>query len=133
MNILGVGIPELLVIFVVALIVLGPGNMVKTARQMSTGIKKLLSSDLWRSMVSSTKEIRNIQDQLIKETGLPESIKSLRQSTRVLTNPAANQWTNTIATNKIDTQKTEGQSSSNPQTDLNVSDPVVTTQPPTNE
>lgn len=133
MNILGIGIPELLVIFVVALIVLGPGNMIKTARQMSTAIKKLLSSDLWRSMVSSTKEIRNIQDQIIKETGLPESLQSLRQSTRVLTNPAANQWKNTHTTNKIDPQNTETPSSSSTQTDQINSDPVVNKQFPTNE
>jgi len=96
MNILGIGIPELIFIFIIAMIILGPGNMVKTARQLSAGIKKMLNSDLWRSMVISTKEMRNIQDKILKETGLPESLESLKQSTKVITNPASNQWVNTI-------------------------------------
>jgi Sec-independent protein translocase protein TatA len=100
MNILGIGIPELIIIFIVAMIFLGPGNMVKTASQVSAAIKKLLNSEMWRSMVNSTKEIRTIQGQIIKETGLPETIQSLKQSTRIITNPALEQWRSTVDTTK---------------------------------
>jgi Sec-independent protein translocase protein TatA len=100
MNILGIGIPELIIIFIVAMIVLGPGNMVKTATQASAAIKKLLNSEMWRSMVNSTKEIRTIQGQIMKETGLPETIQSLKQSTRIITNPALEQWRSTVDTTK---------------------------------
>jgi|GEM_PF-476078 len=100
MNILGIGIPELIIIFIVAMIVLGPGNMVKTAAQASAAIKKLLNSEMWRSMVNSTQEIRTIQGQIIKETGLPETIQSLKQSTRIITNPALEQWRSAVDTTK---------------------------------
>ena len=73
MNILNIGIPELLLIFVIALIVLGPRNMVSTSRQLSGAIRKFISSNTWKSIINSTQEIRNMQDKIINDTGLPET------------------------------------------------------------
>jgi Sec-independent protein translocase protein TatA len=92
MNIFGIGFPELLFIFVIALIVLGPRNMVKTSRQLSTAIRKFVTSDTWKSIIHSTKEIRDIQGQIIEDTGLQESINTLRNSTRDLVNPSIAKW-----------------------------------------
>lgn len=93
MNILGIGFPELLFIFVIALIVLGPRNLVKTSTQLSSAIRRFVTSDTWKSIVHSTKEIRDIQGKIIGDTGLQESINTLRNSTRDLVNPSTAKWT----------------------------------------
>jgi sec-independent protein translocase protein TatB len=93
MNIFGIGFQEILLIFVIALIVLGPKNLVKTSRDISTAIRKFAASDTWRSIVSSTHEIRNIQEKIIDETGLQESINTLRNSTNDMVSPnTPNRW-----------------------------------------
>jgi len=92
MNIFGIGFPELLFIFVIALIVLGPRNLVKTSTQLSSAIRRFVTSDTWKSIVHSTKEIRDIQGKIIGDTGLQESINTLRNSTRDLVNPSIAKW-----------------------------------------
>ena len=92
MNIFGIGFPELLFIFVIALIVLGPRNLVKTSQQLSSAIRRFVTSDTWKSIVHSTKEIRDIQGKIIEDTGLQDSINTLRNSTRDLVNPSIAKW-----------------------------------------
>jgi Sec-independent protein translocase protein TatA len=96
MNIFGIGFPELLLIFVIALIVLGPNNMVSTSRKLSRAIRKFITSDTWKSIINSTQEIRNIQDKIINDTGLPETLKSLQDSTRDLVIPSQPKWNTRI-------------------------------------
>jgi sec-independent protein translocase protein TatA len=98
MNIFNIGIPELLLIFVIALIVLGPRNMVSTSRQLSGAIRKFISSNTWKSIINSTQEIRNMQDKIINDTGLPETLKTLQNSTRDLVLPTQPNWNNRIDT-----------------------------------
>lgn len=93
MNVFGIGFPELIFIFVIALIVLGPKNMIKASQQLSTAIRKLVTSDTWKTLVHSTKEIRDIQGQIIEDSGLQDSLNSLRNSTRDLVNPSIKNWT----------------------------------------
>jgi Sec-independent protein translocase protein TatA len=92
MNIFGIGFPELLLIFVIALIVLGPRNMVSTSRQLSRAIRKFITSNTWKSIINSTQEIRNIQDKIINDTGLPETLKTLQDSTRDLVITTQPKW-----------------------------------------
>ncbi len=105
MNVFGIGLPELILIFVVALIVLGPRNIVTTSRKLSENIRKMVSSDTWKSVVKSTQEIRDIQGQILEDTGLPETIKTLQNSTRDLVTPSITKWNspskNTISPAKI--------------------------------
>jgi Sec-independent protein translocase protein TatA len=92
MNIFGIGFPELLLIFVIALIVLGPRNMVSTSRQLSKAIRKFITSNTWKSIINSTQEIRDMQDKIINDTGLPETLKTLQNSTRDLVLPSPPKW-----------------------------------------
>jgi Sec-independent protein translocase protein TatA len=92
MNIFGIGFPELLLIFVIALIVLGPRNMVSTSRQLSKAIRKFITSNTWKSIINSTQEIRDMQDKIINDTGLPETLKTLQNSTRDLVLPSSPKW-----------------------------------------
>ena len=115
MNVFGIGFPEILFILVIALIVLGPKNLVKTSRDISAAIRKFAASDTWRSIVSSTHEIRNIQEKIIDDTGLQESINSLRNSTHDMVLPNnPNRWDSLRTANpSIPEQSNSGEISTN--------------------
>lgn len=74
MEIFGIGPLELILIVVVALIVLGPKDMVTTAQKAASWLRKLRSSDIW----ATTKEVMDIPNQVMKETGLDKEIRELQ-------------------------------------------------------
>lgn len=99
MDILGIGPLEFGLILVLALILLGPKGMVESAHKVGTFIQKIVRSDGWRSIVKSTREIRQAQDRILQETGLQETLDELRDS-RISRNP-------TITDLPVKSQKTE--------------------------
>jgi Sec-independent protein translocase protein TatA len=76
MELFGIGIFEVLLIILIALIVLGPQDTVKAGRNLGRAVRKLFSSEEWRTLLQASKEIRTIPDKLLEETGLdhPEEI-----------------------------------------------------------
>ncbi|MHC1740267.1 MAG: hypothetical protein AB9897_04065 [Anaerolineaceae bacterium] len=74
MEIFGIGPLELLFIVLIALLVLGPREMKKSAQKAAGWIKKLRQSELW----STTKEVMDIPNQVMRETGLDEEIHELQ-------------------------------------------------------
>lgn len=85
MEIFGIGPFEILLVVVLALIVMGPEDMVKNARRLGQGLRKLIRSDFWRDLVGTTQEIRSLPKKLIQETGLEEDVKDIKQTTQQLT------------------------------------------------
>src|SRR5512135_1785066 len=81
-GIFGIGIPELLLVFVLALILLGPKDMVATARKMGVWVNRLVRSPLWREIMNASQQIRDIPTQIVREAGLEESIKEIKDTTR---------------------------------------------------
>jgi Sec-independent protein translocase protein TatA len=85
MDILGIGPLELLFIFLIALIVLGPKDMVKAGRTIGTFLRKMMTSSTWRTVQQASKEIRVLPNRLMREAGLDElenpinSLKNLTQ------------------------------------------------------
>jgi Sec-independent protein translocase protein TatA len=79
MDFLGVGPLELLLIFVLALILLGPRGMVSTARKAAGAIRRMTQSDFWRDAVDSSREFRNLPTQIMKETGLDEELRKINR------------------------------------------------------
>ncbi len=74
MEIFGIGPLELLLIFIIMMIVLGPGEMVKGAKKLAEWIRKVRQSDLWKT----SKEITELPKQVMKETGLQDEIRQLQ-------------------------------------------------------
>jgi sec-independent protein translocase protein TatB len=74
MEIFGIGPLELLLIVLIALIVLGPKEMMKSAQKAAAWLKKLRQSDVW----SSTKEVMDIPNQVLRESGLDKEIHELQ-------------------------------------------------------
>jgi Sec-independent protein translocase protein TatA len=74
MEIFGIGPLELLLIVLIALIVLGPKEMMKSAQKAAAWLKKLRQSEMW----SSTKEVMDIPNQVLRESGLDKEIHELQ-------------------------------------------------------
>jgi Sec-independent protein translocase protein TatA len=86
MEIFGVGPLELAFIVLLALIVLGPADMLEGARKLARLIRRVTQSDLWRQM----KEVQKLPTQIMRETGLEDE---LRQINLPNIPPGSQSWT----------------------------------------
>lgn len=81
MQLLGIGPLEFLLIIVIAVIVLGPKGMVQAAREASKLIRKIVRSPIWRDIMDTSREIRDIPQKIVREAGIEEDLEELRRST----------------------------------------------------
>ena len=85
MELFGIGIFELILILLIALIFLGPQDTIKIGRNFGRAVRRFFSSPEWRTLLQASKEIRTIPEKFLEETGLdhPEDIlpseKEIRQ------------------------------------------------------
>lgn len=79
MEVLGVGPLELFFILIIALIFLGPRDMVKTGRTMGKYLRKIVMSPTWRMVQQTSRELRTLPNRMIREAGMEEDIKDLGQ------------------------------------------------------
>jgi sec-independent protein translocase protein TatB len=76
----GVGIPEVLLILVLALIILGPQDMVSTARKLGRWVYRAYHSPIWRQIVSTSAELRELPTRFVREAGLEDTIEDLKKT-----------------------------------------------------
>jgi Sec-independent protein translocase protein TatA len=76
MEIFGIGIFEVLLIILIALIFLGPQDTVKAGRNLGRAVRRFFSSEEWRTLLQASREIRTIPEKLLEDTGLdhPEDL-----------------------------------------------------------
>ena len=76
MELFGIGILEVLLIALIALIFLGPQDTVRLGRNLGRAVRRFFSSEEWRTLLQASREIRTIPEKLLEETGLdhPEDI-----------------------------------------------------------
>jgi Sec-independent protein translocase protein TatA len=74
MEVFGIGPLELLLIFLLAMILLGPKDMVTGAKKLANWIRGVRESDLWKT----TKEISDMPKKIMKETGLEDELNQMR-------------------------------------------------------
>ncbi len=72
MEILGVGLPEMAFILIIALILLGPKDMQKTGRVIGRWLRKIVTSDGWRLFQQTSREIQTLPNRLMREAALDE-------------------------------------------------------------
>ena len=82
MQIFGIGPLEFLLIIVVAIIVLGPKGMVNGAREAGKLIRKIVRSPIWRDVVDTSREIRELPNKIAREAGIDQDLQELQQTTR---------------------------------------------------
>lgn len=75
MDILGIGPIELVFIFLIALILLGPKEMQKAGRTVGRWLRDFVSSDSWRAFRETSREIRNLPNRLMREANLEDMQK----------------------------------------------------------
>ena len=91
MEIFGVGAPELIFIFIIALIVLGPKDMQKAGRTIGRWLNQLIRSDSWKVFKRTSAELRNLPRNLMREANMEvaEIERDLRNAIDPRTDPAA--------------------------------------------
>jgi Sec-independent protein translocase protein TatA len=67
MEILGIGMPELIFIIIIALIVLGPKDMQKAGRTIGKFMRDIVTSDGWKAFLQTSREIRTLPNRLMRE------------------------------------------------------------------
>lgn len=78
MDILGIGPLEFVFILLIALIVLGPNDMVKAGRTLGRFLRKLVTSPGWQMVQQTSKDLRYLPNKLMREAGL-EEIEELKK------------------------------------------------------
>ena len=137
MEILGIGMAELVFIIIIALIVLGPRDMQKAGRTIGKFLRNIVQSDGWKVFRQTSNEIRTLPHKLMRDannevtklTGdLRGEIKNVTNSVSSLTSntgnpqqpqaskpfgtdsPPANQTENTISNPNQQPQSSESES-----------------------
>jgi len=86
MEIFGVGILEVILILVIAIIVLGPEGMIKAAHSIGVFMRKVIKSPIWSQLMDTQRELRDMPTRLVREAGLEEDIKELKRTQQQLRN-----------------------------------------------
>jgi sec-independent protein translocase protein TatB len=81
MQILNIGPLELLLFIIIILVVLGPEDMVKTARSIGKFIYRITHSPIWKDIMETTQEIRDLPKKIVSDTGLEETFADINQTT----------------------------------------------------
>ena len=67
MEILGIGINELIFIIIIALLVLGPKDMQKTGKTIGRWLRDITHSEGWKFFQQTSREIRTLPNKLIRD------------------------------------------------------------------
>lgn len=86
MEILGIGPSELIFIFIIAIIILGPRDMQKAGKTMGRWLNQFIRSDGWKALQRASKEIRNLPTTLMREANM-EDIQSMGRDIRQSIDP----------------------------------------------
>lgn len=82
MQFLGIGPLEFLLIVVLAVIILGPKGMVGAAREAGKLVRKVARSPLWREVVDTSRELRDLPQQIVREAGIEAELEEFRRKTQ---------------------------------------------------
>ncbi len=83
MEILGIGPLELFFILILALIVLGPGDMVKAGRTLGRFLRKIITSPEWQTVQKASRELRYLPNRLMREANLEDLSKDLSDINKI--------------------------------------------------
>jgi Sec-independent protein translocase protein TatA len=72
MDILGIGPLELLLILLIALIFLGPNDMVKAGKTLGKLMRKVVTHPSWKTIQNTSSQIRTLPNKMIREAGLED-------------------------------------------------------------
>jgi sec-independent protein translocase protein TatB len=127
MEILGIGAPELIFIIILALIILGPRDMEKAGRTIGKWLNQLVNSDGWRAFQRTSREIRNLPTNLMRQANLDELKETGRDIQNVIDpnrSRIRQSHTSGVTASKVDSSPTADRPSTSPPEDAPESDPA---------
>ncbi len=77
MEIFGIGPLEFLFIVLLALLILGPKDLVKIGKSLGQGLNKLIKSDAWKTAREASDKVRSLPNELMRQAGIEEMKQSL--------------------------------------------------------
>jgi Sec-independent protein translocase protein TatA len=83
MEVFGIGPLELLFILLIALIVLGPGDMVKAGLTLGRFLRRIITSPEWRMVQKASRELRYLPNRLMREASLDELTNELKDINKI--------------------------------------------------
>jgi len=83
MEILGIGPLELFFILVIALIILGPGDMVKAGRTLGRFLRKVVTSPEWRTIQKASRELKYLPNRLMREASIEDISKEFADINKI--------------------------------------------------
>ena len=86
MEIFGIGPLELVFILLLAIVVLGPKDMLAGARSLARFIRRLTHSEIWQQV----KDVQQLPRQIMRETGLEDELRQMNMPTM---SPGTSAWT----------------------------------------
>ena len=81
MEILGVGVPEMMFIVLIALILLGPKDMISAGKTIGKVLRQFLTSPTWLAMRRTGEELQQLPTKLVREAGLEDLQKEVQSVT----------------------------------------------------
>jgi Sec-independent protein translocase protein TatA len=80
MEIFGIGFLEILFVILIALIVLGPTDMIKAGRTVGKFLRQLVLSPGYRAFQQASRDLRTLPNKLMREAefDLDEELRSMR-------------------------------------------------------
>lgn len=98
MDILGVGPLELIFVLIIAILIIGPRDLGKTAKTLGRFLNRVYKSDEWRALTEASRTLRTLPNRLAREAELEElneikesiqeTAQDLKQSQQALTKEA---------------------------------------------
>ena len=89
MEILGIGMSELVFIVIIALIVLGPKDMQKAGRTIGKFLRDIVTSDGWKMFQQTSRELRTLPNRLMRDAN--EELNQIGAGLRDASNPVIRQ------------------------------------------
>ncbi len=78
MEILGIGVPELVFILLIALIVLGPRDMQKAGKTVGRWLRNIVTSQTWQDIRAASRKLSTLPNELIREANLDDLDRQIK-------------------------------------------------------
>jgi Sec-independent protein translocase protein TatA len=72
MNIFGIGPLEIVFVFIIGILVLGPDGMIEAGRKLGKFLRSIIKSTWWQNVRRGVNEIQYLPQKLIREAELEE-------------------------------------------------------------
>ncbi|PKN98215.1 MAG: hypothetical protein CVU42_13315 [Chloroflexi bacterium HGW-Chloroflexi-4] len=87
MNFLNLGLPEVVFIIILAIIIFGPNNMIKSAKDAGEFLRKMTKSPYWQEVWATKRELDELPKMLAKEANLNDTIRDLDSAVKKASGP----------------------------------------------